>query len=110
MLPLLLVSLLGAADDFDRLEGAPLSAAVKSSEAKSAESLTIAEIGNLPNVLSGTRTALIVVKPGEGNPARLLVSPALRKPPGVQGDPVPILVVERFDTFEAGPATKRLAR
>lgn len=109
MLPSLLL-LIAFADDFDRLEGPALSAAAKSAEARSHESLTIAAIGNLPNVLNGTRSALIVVKTDEGNPARLLVSPALRNQPAGKGEPIPILIVERFDTFEAGPATRRIAR
>ena len=45
-----------------------------------------------------------------GNLARMLVSVALRKAPGGGGEPVPVLVLERFDTFEAGRMANRLAR
>ncbi len=114
--PIVLASLLGAgsraADDFDRLEGRVLADLPGSQIATAHDQLTIKEIGALPIVLQGTRSALIVVVTDQGNPARLLVSPALRKPQagGAEGDLIPILVVERFDTFEAGPATTKLAR
>ncbi len=109
LLSLLAITLL-AADDFDHLEGLALAGVVKSAEATRHVSLTITELGNLPNVLAGVKSPVVVVKTDEGNPARLMVSPALRKPPGGQGEPIPVLIVERFDTFEAGPATRRLAR
>ena len=96
-------------DDFDRFEGPALSGIPKSAHASQRDSLSIADLGNLPNVLNGSRSPLVVVKTGESNPARLLVTPALRKPPGGVGEPIPILVIERFDTFEAGPATRRIA-
>lgn len=96
------------ADDFDRLEGRVLSGVPKSADARSRGRLTIADLGNLPNVLVGTRSPLVIVRTGEANHARLLVSPALRA--GAVGEPIPILVVERFDTFEGNAATRRLAR
>ncbi len=102
--------LIGIVDDFDRLEGPALSGIAKSADATKRDHLSISDLGNLPNVLEGSRSPLIIVKTDEVNPARLLVSPALRKPPGGQGEPVPILVIEKFDTFEAGPATRRIAR
>jgi hypothetical protein len=104
------LALFAFADDFDRLEGPILAGIPRSPVAKSWKSISESELGNLPNVLDGTRTAVLVVKTDEGNYARLLVSPALRKPRGDKGEPVPILVVERFDTFESGPITKRIAR
>ena len=88
----------------------PLAGLPRSDAAEARRSLTMADLGHLPNVLAGTRSAVVVVRTDEGNYARLQVAPALRNPPEGQGDPVPILVVERFDTFEAGPATKRIAR
>jgi hypothetical protein len=53
---------------------------------------------------------LIVATTEQGNFARPLVSPALRKAPGGDRGPVPVLVLERFDTFEAGNLATRLAR
>jgi hypothetical protein len=82
----------------------------KGKEATARERLTIGEIGNLPNVLRGTRSGVVVATTDQGNLARLLVVPALRKPPGGEGEPAPILVLERFETFEAPRATSRLAR
>jgi hypothetical protein len=98
------------ADDFDRLEGPALAAIPGSKLARPHERLTIAEIGTLPNVLAGVRSAPIVATTDQGNIARLLAVPGLRKPPGGEGDPVPILVLERFETFEAPRAVTRLAR
>lgn len=97
-------------DQFDRLEGDALSALVKSTDATARSSLTSAEIESLPGVLRDASAALLIATTGQGNVARLLVSPALRKPPGGKGDPVPVLVLERFDTFEAGNLATRLAR
>jgi len=99
-----------SADDFDHLEGPALAGVTKSAEATRRDALSITELSNLPNVLAGVKSPVIVVKTDEGNPARLMVSPTLRKSPGGQGEPIPVLIVERFDTFEAGPATRRLAR
>lgn len=102
--------LIAQADGFDRLEGRALADVPRSADARRRDALTIAELGALPNVLPGARSPIVVVKTDEGNPARLMLAPALRKPPGGRGEPVPILVIERLDTFEAGPATRRLAR
>lgn len=106
---LLALAASAAADEFDRLEGRALVDIPMSPGAKAREAISVTELSLLPAVLKDARSALVVVKTDQGNPARMLVSPGLRKPPGGGGEPVPILVVERFDTFEAGPATTRLA-
>lgn len=98
------------ADEFDRLEGPALAGAAGGPAATPHDRLTLAEILGLPTVLQGTRSALVVATTDLGNPSRLLISPALRKPPGGQGEPIPVLVLERFETFEAPRATTRLAR
>ena len=98
------------ADDFDRLEGRVLSNVPKSAESTARSQLTTADLGNLPNLLVGTRSPLVIVKTGEANFARMLVSPALRKSPVADGEPIPILVVEKFDAFEGNAATRRLAK
>ncbi len=98
------------ADDFDRLEGKALAGVPENPAAMRRDQLTFGDLGTLPNILQGTRAALVVVKTDQANPARLLVAPALRKTPGAEGEPLPILVLERADTFEAGPATSRLAK
>jgi hypothetical protein len=107
-------------DDFGRLEGANLNVALRSEAAEPHDALSVARLGTLPRVLSGARSGLVLARTAEGNPARLLVTAALRRPAApAEGaamkkdepppEPTPILVLERFDTFEAGPATTRLA-
>lgn len=113
LFPLLLASwsaTFATADEFDNLDGATLAAMAKDPSAVARERLTISEIGNLPPILRGPRAALIVATTEQGNPCRLLVSAGLRKPPGGKGEAVPVLVLERFDTFEAGNLRNRLAR
>lgn len=107
---LIIVLFATASGDFERLEGAALKACYEPDAARSRESLTISDLAGLPNVLAGTRSALVLVKTDEGNFARMLVSAALRKSAGGKADPTPIVVIERFDTFESGAATTRLAR
>jgi hypothetical protein len=107
---LLLLPALTLADEFDRLEGQVLNNSIKGPDVQPHDQLTIAEIGNLPASLRGVRAAVILAKTDQGNPARLIVTPALRKPAQGNGEPFPILILERFDTFEAGPATSKLAR
>lgn len=111
------------ADDFDRLDGPALAGVPKDASAHASASLSVHDLERLPRVLPGTRSAVIVAETGEGNVARLMVSAALRRPAGAgpragepaeteaaQAEPVPILVLERFDTFEGGAARTRLAR
>ncbi|MBX6312858.1 MAG: biopolymer transporter ExbD [Isosphaeraceae bacterium] len=98
------------ADDFDRLEGPILAGIPASGDAQAHEQLTLAELGNLPSILPGLREPLLIAMTDQGNIARLIAIPAFRKPQGGQGEPIPILVLERFATFEGGPATTRLAR
>lgn len=109
----LLLGLYGAAaraDEFDRIEGQALAAIPSSKDAIAHRELSIVAIEALPSVLRETRSALLIVKTDEGNIARMLVAPAFRKSHGDQGKPIPVLVVERFDTFEGGNLATRLAR
>jgi hypothetical protein len=96
--------------EFDRLEGEQLAALARGPASKTHTSLTIGEIEALPAALSDTRATFLVVKTDQGNLARLLVTPAFRKPPKGEGAPLPVLVLERFDTFEPGRAASRVAR
>lgn len=97
------------AGEFDRIEGEALARLAASDAAKRTASLSFAQLEALPPALSDSPLAFLVVKTGQGNYARLLVSPALRKPSGGEGAPVPVLVLERFDTFEPGRSGSRLA-
>jgi hypothetical protein len=98
------------ADDFDRLEGPALAGLAENPDAKASERLTLRDLGNQTNVLKGIRTPLVCVKTDSGNLARLLVSAGFRKSLTNKEELLPILVIERFDTLEAGPARSRIAR
>jgi hypothetical protein len=99
-----------AGGEFDRIEGDRLATLARSPGAKSHTSLTIGAIEALPAGLADTRAAFFVVKTDQGNTTRLLAAPALRKPPKSGREPLPVLVLERFDTFEPGRSGSRLAR
>ena len=103
------VGLPALADDFDQLDGPTLELMVKESGA-ARERLTVGDLGGMPALLRGSRSALIVATTDQGNPCRMLVTPGLRKAPGGKGEPVPVIALERFETFEAGNLGHRLAR
>ena len=107
---LLAGSLAARGGEFDRLEGDVLATVTQSDAAKRRPALGFQELDALPSVLADTRSAFFVVKTGQGNYTRLLASPALRKPPEGEGPAIPVLVLERFDTFEPGKSGSRLAR
>ncbi len=98
-----------AGDEFERIEGETLAKVSKSSDATSHQSLNIGELDALPAVVADSRSAFLVVKTDQGNFARLLVAPAFRKPAKPQDKPIPVFVLERFDTFESGNLSTRLA-
>ncbi len=98
------------ADDFDRLEGRALADAPKLPSATAHESLSVADLLALPPVLRDSRAAPVIVKTDQGNFARLIIAPGLRKSAGGKGEPIPVLVIERFDVFDAGRLSTRLAR
>lgn len=99
---LALLGLVGPPDDFERLDGRALRDAAEGPDAEAHEALSLEEIGALPSLLPGTRSALLVVRTGAGNVAAVLVAPGRRRAPGTDGEPVPVLIVERLATF-AGP-------
>jgi len=97
-------------DEFDRIEGDTLALVLKTNEATTHKRLSINQIHALPNIFADARSAFLVARTDQGNVARLLVAPAFRKQPSGQGKPIPVLVLERFDTFESGNLSTRLAR
>jgi hypothetical protein len=107
-LPVLVAST-AFADQFEAIEGKGLVAALKGPDAKAVDRLTLPELGILPDLLKDARGALLAVKTGRGNVARLLVTPALRKPDDGAGPPLPGFVLERFDTFDAADLSARMA-
>jgi hypothetical protein len=99
-----------AGGEFDRLEGEALARAARSEAAKPVASLRLNDLDALPAALGDTRAAFLIVKTGQGNYARVLASQALRKPADGQAEAIPVLVLERFDTFEPGRSGSRLAK
>ena len=97
-------------DEFERIEGDRMAALARSSEVRRHQKLTVGDVESLPAGLPDTRSAFLVVKTDQGNYTRLLVVPALRKPPRGDGPPLPVFLLERFDTFEPGKSSSRLAR
>lgn len=91
-------------DEFDRLEGAVFFELIKGTDSHSHSSLTVRELEALPVVLRDERTALVIAKTDQGNLAKMLVSPGLRKrkPSEKDGRLVPVLILERFATIDAG--------
>lgn len=96
------------ADDFDRLEGKALDSLLASGEAQPRDRLTLEQISDAPRALRGVRSLVALAKTDEGNVARLqLASGFVTAGPEAM---VPIIIVERFATFESGALTKRIAR
>ena len=97
------------ADQFEQLDGPNLARTLKGSDASPRTGLTMADIGGMPPLLRDTRSALVLARTDQGNPVRLLLAPELRKPSGGQGEPIPVVVLERLDTFDASDPSTRLA-
>ena len=70
-----------AAGEFDRLEGDALAKLDEGRGVETTGRLSFADIEGLPAVLADTRAAFLVVKTGQGNLTRMLVTPAFRKSP-----------------------------
>jgi hypothetical protein len=101
-----------SADEFGRLDGAPFFELLNRPDAHAHARLTFRELEALPTVLRDERAALVLVKTDQGNLAKLLVSPGLRKlkPSTKDGPVVPVLIVERFETIDAGDRRSFKAR
>jgi biopolymer transport protein ExbD len=99
-------------DEFGRLEGAFFFELIKGTDAHIRPSLTFRELEALPVVLRDERTALVIAKTDQGNLAKMLVSPALRKlkPSEKDGQLLPVLILERFETIDAGDRRSFKAR
>jgi hypothetical protein len=98
------------ADQFESVEGKQLAEALKGPNAKAVDRLTIADIGTLPNILRDARAPLLAVKTASGNVARLIINPELRKSAEPGGKPIPVYLIERFDTFDAADYSLRIAK
>src|SRR4051794_27057037 len=80
--PWLLATSCAKADEFERIEGEALAGVPRSKEATSHAELSVGAIDALPNLLRESRSALLVATTDQGNFARMLVVPALRKVTG----------------------------
>ncbi len=97
------------ADDFDRLEGAVLSGLPTSDKVTSRDRLNIAELGALRSPFRDMRSPVLIVRTSKGNLARLVVAFAYRDVAEAEAS-FPIVVIERFETFEMPGAKHRIAR
>ncbi|GAC1449703.1 MAG: hypothetical protein NVSMB9_33690 [Isosphaeraceae bacterium] len=104
----LLLPVLCQADEFDRIEGGLLTRAARAEETRSRKSLSLKDLDALPPLLNDSRSPFFLVKTSEGNLARILASPALRKT-CEPGKTLPVVVLDRFETFAPGKAGARLA-
>ena len=98
------------ADQFELLDGPTLKRLLSGPEVTPRLDLSLSEVGVMPAWLVDSRSALVVARTDSGNLTRLLLVPELRKPPnGAPGEPIPVMVVERLDTFDAGDLATRTA-
>jgi hypothetical protein len=110
LLALLIFTLTARADQFESVEGKQLAEALKGPNAKAVDRLSIADMGALPNILRDARAPLLAVKTASGNVVRLIINPELRKAAEPGGKPIPVYLIERFDTFDAADYSVRIAK
>jgi hypothetical protein len=96
------------ADQFEQLDGPLLLKTLRGTDATLKKSLSVTDLGAMPSLLKDTRSALVLASTDLGNPVRLLIVPELRKPVGGKGEPIPVVVLERLDSFDSGEPTSRL--
>jgi hypothetical protein len=97
------------ADQFEQLDGPMLARLIKGADATPRTGLTIPDLAAMPALLRDTRSALVLARTDLGNPVRLLIVPELRKPANGQGEPIPVVVLERLDAFDASDPSTRIA-
>ena len=99
-------------DEFSRLEGPLFFELIGRADAHAHQSLSCRELEGLPVVLRDERTAFVIVRTDQGNLSKLLVSSGLRrlKPSEKDGPLVPVLILERFETIDAGDRRSCKAR
>jgi hypothetical protein len=91
-------------DEFGGLEGGYLFDLSRRPDAHRHTSLSLRELEALPAVLRGESAALVIAQTDQGNLAKMLVSLGMRKrkPSEQQGQLVPVLILERYETIDAG--------
>lgn len=110
VLCVLSIARFGYSEQFDEIEAPQLAELTRTDDSQLRARLTFSEIEALPTVLRDNRSALVIATTGQGNYARMLLAPALRKAPESSEKPVPVLVLERFEVFDAGNKSSRVAR
>lgn len=100
------------ADDFGRIAGPALFDIPGKSAGVGTGRLSIRTIEMLPEVVRGERAAFIVATTDQGNVAKLLVSPGLRRKAPTDDKPalVPVISLDRFETIDRGDRVGRTAR
>jgi hypothetical protein len=103
---------LSRADEFGRLEGAPLFDIPTSAGIRTPAALSYRDLEALPGVLAGERAAFVIVKSDLGNLSKILVSGGFKKltPADEGAASVPILILERFETIKASDRRSFSAR
>jgi hypothetical protein len=110
---LLLMSISSAwGDEFGRLEGPAFFNLITGPGVRAHAGLSFRELEALPTILRDERAALVIVKTDQGNLAKILVSAGLRKLKPLQKDGplVPVLLLDRFETIDAGDRRSFTAR
>jgi hypothetical protein len=102
----------GRADEFGRLVGAALFDISRHSDARGHTRLSVRALEALPEVLRGERAAFVIVTTDQGNIAKLLLSPGMHERVGQGGKPIlaPVMIVDRFETIDAGDRVSFKAR
>jgi hypothetical protein len=99
-------------DDFGRIAGPALFEIPQHSKGQQTTHLSVRTIESLPEVVRGERAALVIATTDQGNLAKLLVSPGLRRQTG-DGRKVAMVAVinlERFETVDSGDRVSWKAR
>ena len=107
---MILVPTSTSGDQFELLDGPTLKRLLSGPDVAPRLDLSLGEVGGMPAWLVDSRSALVVARTDSGNLTRLLFVPEFRSPPnGAPGEPIPVMVVERLDTFDAGDLATRIA-
>ena len=90
----------------------PSSASFRRADAHAQTRLSIRALDALPEVLRGERAAFVIVTTDQGNLAKILLSAGMHKRQisGGKEDLVPILIMDRFETIDAGDRMSFKAR
>ena len=97
------------ADQFEQLDGSLLARTLKGVDATPRATLTVSDLAAMPALLRDTRSALVLARTDRGNPVRLLIVPEFRKPAKGEGEPIPVVVLERVDAFDASDLSTRIS-